>query len=341
MAETKRINLALQGGGSHGAFTWGVLDRLLEDGRLEFEGISGTSAGAMNAAVLAQGLHEGGREAARQGLAAFWEEIGTYAPFSPVRTTPLDRLAGNWNLDRSPGAAIIEMAQRLAPPALRNPLRLNSLATVLRNQLRTDAVQACKHVKLFVAATNVETGESRIFRNAEINHDALLASACLPSLFEAVMIDGQPYWDGGYMGNPAIWPFIYECESHDVVLVQINPLIRTGVPKTLAEIDNRLNEITFNGALIGEMRAIAFAQKLIEDDGASGPAIDRLKRMLIHIIADEAAMLPLGAVSKFNVEPQFLRFLHDAGRDAAERWLTATFDDLGNKSSVDIRAAFL
>jgi NTE family protein len=143
------------------------------------------------------------------------------------------------------------------------------------------------------------------------------------------------------MGNPAIWPFIYECESRDVVLVQINPLIRTGVPKTLAEIDNRLNEITFNGALIGEMRAIAFAQKLIEDDGASGPAIDRLKRMLVHIIADEAAMLPLGAVSKFNVEPEFLRFLRDAGRKAAERWLTATFDDLGKKASVDIRAAFL
>jgi len=341
MAETKRINLALQGGGSHGAFTWGVLDKLLEDGRVDFEGISGTSAGAMNAAILAQGLHEGGREGARKALTAFWEEIGTYAPFSLVRTSPLDRLAGNWNLDRSPGAAIVEMAQRLAPPAIRNPLRLNSLATVLRNRLRTESVQACAHVKLFVTATNVETGEARVFRNAEINHEALLASACLPSLFEAVMIDGQPYWDGGYTGNPAIWPFIYECASRDVVLVQINPLIRTGVPKTLAEIDNRLNEITFNGALIGEMRAIAFAQKLIEDDGASGPAIDRLKRMLVHIVADEAAMLPLGAVSKFNVEPEFLRHLRDVGRSAAERWLAASFDDLGTKSSVDIRAAFL
>ena len=341
MAETKRINLALQGGGSHGAFTWGVLDKLLEDGRLEFEGISGTSAGAMNAAVLAQGLHEGGPGGARQALAAFWEEIGTYAPFSPVHTTPLDRLAGNWNLDRSAGAAVIEMAQRLAPPAVRNPLRLNSLATVLNNQLRLASVQACEHVKLFVTATNVESGEARVFRNAEITIDALLASACLPSLFEAVMIDGQPYWDGGYMGNPSIWPFIYECESRDVVLVQVNPLIRTGVPKTLAEIDNRLNEITFNGALIGEMRAIAFAQKLIEDDGATGPTIDRLKRVLVHIVADEAAMLPLGAVSKFNIEPAFLHHMRDTGRKAAERWLTTAFDDIGTKSTVDIRAAFL
>jgi NTE family protein len=341
MAETKRINLALQGGGSHGAFTWGVLDKLLEDGRIEFEGISGTSAGAMNAAVLAQGLHEGGPEGARQALAAFWQEIGTYAPFSPIHTTPLDRLAGNWNLDRSPAAMVVDAAQRLAPPAMRNPLRLNMLATVLRNRIRTDLVQVCEHVKLFVTATNVETGEARIFRNAEITHDALLASACLPSLFEAVMIDGQPYWDGGYMGNPSIWPFIYECESRDVVLVQINPLIRTGVPRTQAEIDNRLNEITFNGALIGEMRAIAFAQKLIEDDGATGPAIDRLKHVMMHIVTDEAAMLPLGAVSKSNVEPDFLHFLRDTGRKAAERWLAASFDDLGNKSTVDIRAAFL
>ena len=341
MTGTKRVNLALQGGGSHGAFTWGVLDRLLEDERLEFEGVSGTSAGAMNAAVLAQGLHEGGRDGARQALAGFWEEIGTYAPFSLVRTTPFDRLAGNWNLDHSPGAAVVEMAQRLASPALRNPLRLNALATVLRNRLRVESVQACARVKLFISATNVETGEARVFRNAEITHDALLASACLPSLFEAVMIDGKPYWDGGYRGNPAIWPFIYQCESRDVVLVQIVPLTRVGVPKSVAEIDNRLNEITFNGALIGEMRAIAFAQKLIEDDGATGPSIDRLKRMLMHIVADEAAMLPLGAVSKFNVEPEFLRHLHAVGRKAADRWLAATFDDLGTRSSVDIRAAFL
>ena len=222
MAETKRVNLALQGGGSHGAFTWGVLDRLLEDGRLEFEGISGTSAGAMNAAVLAQGLHEGGREAAREALAAFWEEIGTYAPFSPVRTTPLDQMAGNWNLDRSPGAAIIEMAQRLAPPALRNPLRLNSLATVLRNRLRTDAVQACKHVKLFVAATNVETGVADLPQRRD--QPRCPARLGLPAQPVRGGDDRRSALLGRRLhGQPGDLAFIYECESRDVVLVQINP----------------------------------------------------------------------------------------------------------------------
>ena len=208
MSSTKRVNLALQGGGSHGAFTWGVLDALIEDGRLAFEAVSGTSAGAMNAAIMLQGWSQGGGPGARAALRAFWSELGTMSIASPIQRTPLDRLQGNWNLDDSPGALWADLIQRTLSPWQRNPLKFDPLRELLRRHFDEKAVRACHEVKAFIAATNVQTGKVRIFTREELSIDALLASACLPNLNDAVMIDGVPYWDGGFRGNPPIWPFI-------------------------------------------------------------------------------------------------------------------------------------
>jgi NTE family protein len=341
MTATKRINLALQGGGSHGAFTWGVLDALIEDGRLEFEAVSGTSAGAMNAAILLQGWARGGPEGARKALRAFWTELGTYAIFSPIQRTPLDRLQGNWNLDESPASLWADLIQRSLTPWQRNPLRYDPLRDLLRKHFDAEAVRACHEIKAFIAATNVQTGKVRIFQREELTIDALLASACLPNIHDAVVIDGVPYWDGGYRGNPPIWPFIYASESRDVVIVEINPTFRPDVPKTNAEVADRLNEITFGGALIAEMRAIAFVQQLIEQGAISGSFGERLKMVLVHSISDEASVAPLGAVSKFNVEPDFLKYMFGLGHAAATRWLAETFDKVGVATSIDIRGRFL
>jgi NTE family protein len=341
MTVTKRINLALQGGGAHGAFTWGVLDALIEDGRLQFEAVSGTSAGAINAAILLQGWARGGPAGARAALKDFWTELGTLAVASPIRRTPLDRLQGNWNIDDSPAVLWVDLIQRTLSPWQRNPLKYDPLRDLLRKHFDEKAVHACREVKAFVAATNVQTGKVRIFTRDELSVDALLASACLPNIHEAVVIDGVPYWDGGYRGNPPIWPFIYYSESPDVVIVEVDPPFRAGVPKSNAEIADRLNEITFGGALMAEMRAIAFVQDLLEHGAIGGDFGRRLKNMLIHSIADPDSLAPLGAVSKFNIEPDFLDHLFELGRRAAAHWLASTFDLVGKKTSIDIRGRFL
>jgi NTE family protein len=335
------VSLALQGGGAHGAFTWGVLDRLLEDDRIIIEGVSGTSAGAMNAAALAAGHAQGGREGARRALDRFWISTAERAAFSPFQRTPVDRLLGRWNLDRSPGYHWFSLLGRLFSPYQTNPLNHHPLREILADQIDIEAVRACQAVRVFVTATNVRTGRPRIFGQEDLSLDALLASACLPHMFQAVEIDGDPYWDGGYMGNPAIWPLIYGCTSSDVVLVQINPLEREGVPQTSLEIDNRMNEIAFNASLMHEMRAIAFVQRLLEQDALKEPAVSQYKNMRIHMIGDEEGLKALGVTSKFNAERDFLEHLKVAGRACAERWLEATFDDLGLRSSVDVRGTFL
>jgi len=341
MTPIKRINLALQGGGSHGAFTWGVLDALIEDGRLTIAAVSGTSAGAMNAAILLQGWAKGGPDGARKALADFWNELGTMAVASPIRRTPLDQLQGNWNLDNSPAALWADVIQRTLSPWQRNPLNFDPLRDLLRRHFDAEAVRGCSEIKAFIAATNVETGKVRIFKRDELSIDALLASACLPNTHDAVVIDGVPYWDGGYRGNPPIWPFIYESDSHDVVIVELDPAVRKGVPRSNAEIADRLNEITFGGALMAEMRAIAFVQKLIRQGVITGEFGSRLRMMLIHSINDDASLAPLGAVSKFNIEPAFLEHLFQLGRAAATRWLASTFDLVGVETSIDIAARFL
>ena len=335
------MSLALQGGGAHGAFSWGVLDRLLEDDRIVIEAVSGTSAGAMNAAALAAGYANGGREGARQALEKFWITTSERAAFSPFQRTPADRLLGRWNLDRSPGYLWFSLLGRLFSPYQTNPVNHHPLRDILADQIDMEAVRACRALRVFVTATNVRTGRARVFERDDLSLDALLASACLPHLFQSVEIDGDPYWDGGYMGNPAIWPLIYGCQTADVVLVQINPLIREGVPRTALEIDNRMNEIAFNASHMHEMRAIAVVQRLLEQDLLKEPAAERYKNMRIHMIGDEEGMKALGVTSKFNAERDFLEHLKAAGRACAERWLEATIDVLGVRSSVDVRGTFM
>lgn len=341
VATRKTLNLALQGGGAHGAFTWGVLDRLLEDDRIELEGISGTSAGAMNAAVAAQGMVDGGKPGARAALETFWMRISEFAYFSPFQRSLLDRMLGNWNLDDSPTVHMMDAFQRILSPYQFNPLNNDPLRAVLSSTIEDATLRRCDAVKLFISATDVNTGRIRVFSGEELSLDALLASACLPMLFQAVEINSVPYWDGGYMGNPAIFPLIYGCQSPDVAVVQINPLTRAGTPKTMAAILDRLNEITFNSSLIQEMRAIAFVQKLIESESLVGPEPQRLKRMHIHMISAEADLAALGVSTKMNVERAFLIYLRDIGRAAADLWLEENFDAIGERSSIDIQKHFL
>jgi len=340
-AALKTISLALQGGGSHGAFTWGVLDRLLEDERLDIEGISGASAGAMNGAMVAQGYFQGGRKGARQALDRFWRRVGEIAGVNPLYRGLANRLLGVWGLDSGPGGGWLDAMSRAFSPYDLNPLNLNPLREVLEDLIGVEAIRSCREVKLFVSATNVETGRVRVFSGAELTLDVLLASACLPFSFQAVQIEGTPYWDGGYMGNPAIFPLIYNCDSRDVAVVQINPLVRPGTPKSTTDIMNRVTEITFNAPFIAEMRAIAFVQRLIEQDQLKGESTARLKNMNVHMIEAEERLRAYGAASKAIADLDFLLELKALGRRAAGRWLRAAWDDIGERSSVDIRKVFL
>lgn len=337
--DRKRIALALQGGGMHGAFTWGVLDRLLEDGRLEIEGVSATSAGAMNAAVLAYGLMLDGNEGARRALHEFWHAVSQSAErYNPLRWTPWLKGTHSFGLDHSSLYAFADMVLRIFSPYQFNPQNVNPLREVLESQVDFAELRRRCPIHLYLCATNVETGKIRLFSGESLSADAVLASACVPTLFQAVTIDGEHYWDGGYMGNPAIYPLIYHCSTRDVAIVHINPLIRRGVPTTTADILNRINEISFNSSLMREMRAIAFVTDLI-----SQGKIDRgeMKEMLIHSIRADDAMCALSAASKYNADWGFLRELFDRGRHEAENWLLHHYRDIGERSSIDVRREFL
>lgn len=325
------IDLALQGGGSHGAFTWGVLDRLLEESWLRIDAISGTSAGAMNAVVLADGWMEGGANGARAALDAYWDRVARAAVFSPLQRTPLDRMMGRWTLDHSPVFLGFEMMARLYSPYDLNPQGHNPLESIL-NESIDFARLVRSEIKLFVTATNVRTGRGRIFRNAEINPDVLLASACLPTLFQAVEIDGEAYWDGGYAGNPTITPLVRESNAQDTILVQINPRERPGIPRSASEILNRLNEVSFNATLMKELRMIALLRQVADPGSGEGA---RWAGMRTHRIMTEM-MTELGYSSKMNAEREFLAMLRDEGRRAAGAFLDAHADDLGRSSTTDL-----
>lgn len=340
-SQRRPVSLALQGGGSHGAFTWGVLDALLEDERIVIEAISGTSAGAMNAAMLLSGHARGGVQGAREALERFWLTVGGYANLSPVRRTWLDQWMGNWNLDHSPLSQWSGMVRQMVSPYQGNPLNIDPLRAVLEQQLDVEALRDCDSMDIFVAATNVRTGRARVFDKTDISLEALLASACLPYLSQAVEIDGCDYWDGGYMGNPTIWPLIYHARTNDVVLVQINPLERDEVPKTPAEISNRLDEIAFNSSLMHEMRAIAFVQRLLEQGALQGPLASHYRSMRMHMIADPDGMRTVGISSKMNAHAPFIAHLKEMGRICALQWLERHFNSLGRHSTLDIRTTFL
>jgi NTE family protein len=327
------VDLGLQGGGAHGAFTWGVLDRLLEETWLRFDGVSGTSAGAMNAVVMADGLAEGGPEQARVALEQFWKRVSDAALLSPLRRGPLEILTGRWTLDYSPVFAALDIAARVLSPYDTNPLGSNPLSQILKDSVDFGRVAGAP-IKVFVTATNVRTGRGRVFRNADLTPDVLLASACLPTMFQAVEIDGEPYWDGGYSGNPSMSPLIRECSSSDTILVQINPIERPGTPKTAREIHNRLNEIAFNATLIKEMRAAALLRR-VADPGTGEGAV--WAKMRVHRIASDV-MLDLGYSSKLIAEWAFFCMLRDEGRRAAAAFLDAHGADLGVRSTLDIDA---
>ncbi len=333
----RSINLALQGGGAHGAFTWGVLERLLDEPRIAIEGISATGAGATNAAVLAYGLTIGGREGAKKALANFWRRVAHAALFSPLQPSLMDRLSRNHGLEGSPMHLIFDVMSRLLSPYQFNPLNYNPLRDVLEKTIDFERLRRENVVKLFLCATNVRTGKVRIFENGELTVSAVLASGCLPLLFQAIEIDGEAYWDGGYMGNPAIFPLIYGCQSTDVIVIHINPIVRETVPRAASDILNRLNEISFNSSLMREMRAIAFANKLVN----RGALRDEIKTMLIHAIEADSVMKDLGVASKYNADWDFLTHLRDVGRGCAEEWLAANFCHLGARSTIDIHARYL
>jgi NTE family protein len=325
------VDLALQGGGAHGAFTWGVLDRLLEQPQLRIEGISGTSAGAMNAAVLAHGYATAESQGARSALEDFWRRVARAATFSPFRRSPLDILMGRWTLDNSPLFLALDLAARVFSPYDLNPRGANPMRDIL-----TECVDFAhlgqSPIRLFVTATNVRTGRGRVFHNAELTPDGLLASACLPTLFQAIEIDGEAYWDGGYVGNPTITPLVRECVSSDTILVQVNPVERPGTPRSAREILDRLNEVSFNSPLMKELRMIALLRQVANPGDSEGA---RWAGMRIHRIAS-AMMTELGYSSKLNAEWEFLCMLRDEGRRCAEAFLKDHMDDLGRRSSFDL-----
>jgi NTE family protein len=314
-----------------------VLDKLFEDDRIWIAAISGTSAGAMNAVVAAHGMHENGAIGARQRLAEFWKEVSDTALLSPIQRTPWAKATGDWSLDTSPGYQAMAMMQRLASPYDVNPLKFDPLREIVERMVDFDRVQQCGDMGVFLSATNVETGRVKVFEREEITLDVVMASACLPYLYHAVEIDGVPYWDGGYMGNPPLFPFFHGSPSQDIVIVQINPILREGTPKGAAEIQNRINEITFNSSLQHELRAIDFVRRML-DAGQLDPK--DYQSMHVHIVHARKRMRHLDASSKLNAEWSFLSHLFDIGRETAERWLNDHFDDLGKRSSVDIRQMF-
>jgi NTE family protein len=336
--EIKTINLALQGGGSHGAFAWGVLDRLFESGRIDVEGIVGTSAGAMNAAVTAYGLTIGGPEGARAMLRKFWQTVSDKARQTMLQPSWLDGLVKPGSLDFSPGYLMLDMMTRMMSPYQLNPTNQNPLREALCEVIDFDILRKSERVKLYLCASNVITGRIRVFETGEMSPEAVLASACLPFLFQAVEIDGEHYWDGGYMGNPPIFPLIYNCISRDVLLVMINPIKINEVPKTAQAIFDRINTLSFNSSLMREMRAIHFVTGLIDrgfdDDG-------RLKRMYLHTIDAEDEMADLGVSSKLNASWDFMMRLSDLGRKYGDRFLAQHFDKIGCESSTDIPTRFL
>ena len=329
--DTVLVDLALQGGGSHGAFTWGVLDRLLEEPWLKVEAISGTSAGAMNAAVLVSGYMQGGAKGAREALDAYWNRVAEAAQFSPIQRSPVDRLMNRWTLDTSPAYLVMDLMSRVVSPYNLNPLGLNPISDILRESIDFDHLGDAS-IKLFITATNVHTGRGRVFRNKEITPDVLLASACLPTMFQAIEIDGEPYWDGGFVGNPTITPLIRESDAHDTILIQINPRERRETPRTASEILNRLNEISFNASLMKEVRMIALLRQAVDPGSGEGA---RWAQMRTHrIMTDKLA--EFGASSKLNAEKAFLTMLKEEGRRSADAFLTEHGEDIGKRSTVDI-----
>ena len=341
----RKIDLALQGGGAHGAFTWGVLHRLLEDDRIEISAISGSSAGAINAVVMAAGLMAGGRTAAREALHELWASIGASARLNPLNGGMFGAMFGSAAAAWTPLGLYLDMASHVFSPYQFNPLNVNPLRQVIADAVDFDAVRRCDKVDLFIGATQVRTGRLRVFRNAELSVDAVLASACLPMLFQAVEIDGEAYWDGGYTGNPTLLPLIAEATADDVLLVQINPVERDDVPTRASDILERIDEITFNGSLLKELRSIALLKRMLRDEGRPieryrAPLFRRIHDLRLHRLDGGVDLARLGNGSRLAADPASLSKLRRLGGDAADDWLARNFTHLGRRSTIDLKREF-
>jgi len=334
----KPVNLALQGGGAHGAYTWGVLDALLEDGRFQFEAVSGTSAGAMNAVNLADGLRIGGREGARKKLADFWQGASLDGKLSEGERDVADLLLSYWGGLGRVTANFYDTASHFVSPYDVNPLDLNPLRDVLASQVDFEALRRSEGPKLFIAATNVHTGKVRVFHRTELTLDMVMASACLTLMFKAVMIDDIPYWDGGYMGNPVLFPFFTETKTEDVVLIQINPISRNETPKTINEIMDRINEITFNSALIQEIRAVDFVGRLMDQGRLQGT---HYKKIRLHMIEADEELIALGADSKMNADFGFFQQLFAIGRRAGKAFIAKNYEHIGLKGTMAVKETLI
>jgi NTE family protein len=333
---SKPINLALQGGGAHGAFTWGVLDALLADGRLTFDAISGTSAGAMNAVVMADGLSRGGAETARQHLHDFWQGVSRENGGASGAGNVINRMMTFWDMP-SPFAYLQHLTNIVSPYGL-NPLNINPLKTTLESLVDFKTVMACTSPRLFISATNVRDGKIKVFTGKEVTADAVMASACLPYLFQAVEIDGEAYWDGGFMGNPALFPFFSDEGSDDILLVQVNPVRREQVPHTATEIVERVSEITFNSSLLREFRAIDFVNRLM-DENRLDPK--KYRRNRLHRIDATKGLKDYTASTRLDTSWTFFQELHAAGVKAAKAWLAKNYDAIGKHATLDLRAEFM
>lgn len=329
------IRLALQGGGSHGALAWGVLDRLLEDSRLRIDQISGTSAGAMNAVVLAAAYETGGAEGARAALTRFWQAVSEAARFSPMQPSPWDRLMGNDSLDNSPAYLMLDGLSRMFSPYELNPLGLNPLQDLVAEQVDFAVLNRCEAIKVHVTATSVRTGQARTFSTGDLSTEAVMASACLPQMYQAVEIDGEAYWDGGFSANPALFPLVIDRGEHDVLIVQLNPMLRDEIPRSAREIINRMNEISFNTSLIKELRTLDLLRQLA-DQGR----VDLQGEVRLHMIHCAEDLRDLAASSKLNADWAYLQKLFERGREWADDWLNRHFDDLGRQSSFSLEKLF-
>lgn len=336
--ETKIIDLALQGGGAHGAFTWGVLDALMDQETFAIEAITATSAGAVNAAAFVSGYAKGGPDGAKEAMYDLWKKLSTAAAMLPWQETPFDRLLKNDGLQCSPSFLALDFFMRMWSPYQTNVFDFNPMREVVAEVVDFEAIRKCDSIKLFVNATHVKTGKGRVFRPDEITLDVVMASACLPFLFKAVDVNGEKYWDGGYTGNPALYPLFYETKSEDIIIVQINPVHIDEVPTEANEILDRVNDISFNASLMPEIRAVTFVKKLIEQGKLPR---DQYKNVRLHLIETQNLMTNLSRSSKLNPDWMFISHLRSAGHQMAQDWLKANYHKVGVESSINVEEIYL
>lgn len=334
----KKISIGLQGGGSHGAFTWGVLDCLLEDGRIDIEGVSGTSAGGMNCLALCQGMAEGGNEGARKTLHRYWKAVSEKSGQIGIVPTPMDKYIGKYGISTNPLFMMMGMISKNLSPYQWNPQNKNMLEDLIGEIFNFKKIAAYKDLKVFLCATNVRTSKLKIFTGAEITSQAVLATACLPSLFQAINIEGEDYWDGGFIGNPAIFPLIYDCETPDIMVILLTPQYRPSTPKTLDEIHWRMTELSLINTLTREMRAIHFISHLI-DEGIADKT--RIRKINMHVVQNPDVFIDLDHTSALNSDWDFLMHLFEKGRETGKQWLETNFDNISVKSTADLSQHFV